>query len=141
MGESLGSHPTEKKTYSEIFYEWFPFYLSIGMSSAEYWEGDPSLPQYYRKAFKMRQEQENRNAWLHGLYVYDATISALTHLNTDKSKHKAYAEKPYSFTPEAVEKDKEQKVVEEQAKAEVWMRQWASATRKMFKDKKTQAEA
>ena len=121
--------------YSEIFDECFSFYLSIGMSSAEYWDGDADLPRYFREAFKMRQERENEKAWLHGMYVYDATISALTHLSPNKSSHKNYAPKPYSFTPEENEEERKQKVVEAEAQAEVWMKSWVSATQKMFKEK------
>lgn len=119
-----------RKSYSQIFDECFPFYLSIGMSSAEYWDGDNSLPRYFRKAFKMRQENVNHEAWLHGLYVYDAVTSAMSHLSKNKSDQKRYADKPYDFTPK-----KEEKVEEAQAQAEVWLKSWVSATQKMFKNK------
>ena len=52
--------PTLEKTNTEVFEECFPYYLAIGMSSAEYWEGDPSLARYYRKAhhrFDTKQKQ------------------------------------------------------------------------------------
>lgn len=133
MGDELtDASPRRQRKFSEIFDEQFPFYLSIGMSSAEYWEGDPSLPRYFRKAFKMRQERENEQAWLHGLYVYDATISALTHLSKDKKDHKSYALKPYSFDPEEQAEEQEAQVEEAQAQAEVWMKSWAAATQKQF---------
>ena len=133
MGENVSdSPPRKRRKYSEVFDECFPLYLSIGMSSREYWEGDALLPRYFRRAFKLRQERENEQAWLHGLYVYDATISALTHLSKDKKDHKSYAVKPYSFTPEEVEEEREEKVAEAQAQAEVWMKAWATATQKQF---------
>lgn len=105
------------------------------MSPAEYWDGDNDLPKYYRKAYMMKQEQKNHDAWLHGLYVYDAVISAMTHLNPNKSSHKNYTAKPYSFTREDIEREKEQKVAEAEAQAEVWMKSWVSATQGMFKSK------
>lgn len=120
-----------RKKYSEIFEELCPFYMSIGMSYAEYWDGDSDIPKYSREAFKMRQENVNHEAWLHGLYVYDAVMSAMSHMNDNKSKHKNYAERPYDFTP----KKQEVKVEEAQAQAEVWLKSWVSATQKMFKDK------
>jgi hypothetical protein len=123
------------QSYSQIFEECFPFYLSIGMSSAEYWDGDNELPRYYRKAYKMKQEQMNHEAWLNGLYVYDAVVSAMTHLNQNKSSHKSYAPEPYSFTKEDIERENEQKVAEAEARAEVWMKSWVSATQGMFKNK------
>lgn len=133
MGDELtDASPRKPRKLAEIFDEQFPFYLSIGMSSAEYWEGDPLLPRYFRKAFKMRQERENEKAWLHGLYVYDATVSAMTHLSQNKSDHKSYASKPYSFGPEELEEEEERKVEEAQAQAEVWMKSWAAATQKQF---------
>lgn len=119
-----------RKSYSQIFDECFPFYLSIGMSSAEYWDGDNSLPRYFRKAFEMRQENVNHEAWLYGLYVYDAVTSAMSRLSKNKSDHKCYADKPYDFTPK-----KEENVEEAQAQAEVWLKSWVSATQKMFKNK------
>lgn len=134
MGNDLTeAGPRESQNNSEVFDELFPFYLSIGMSSAEYWEGDSLLPRYFRKAFQMRQDRENERAWLHGLYVYDATISAMTHLNQDKKNHRTYASKPYSFGSDDIEQQKEEKVIEAQAQAEVWMKSWASATQKQFK--------
>lgn len=133
MGDELtDASPRTIRKFSEIFEEQFPFYLSIGMSSAEYWEGDPSLPRYFRKAFKMRQQRENEQAWLHGLYVYDATISALTHLSKDKKDHKSYTHKPYSFDLEEQEEEEAAKVEEAQTQAEVWMKAWVSATQKQF---------
>ena len=133
MGDEL-TEPAPRKIgkYSEIFDECFPYYLSIGMSYAEYWEGDADLPQYYRKAVKMRQTRDNEQAWMHGLYVYDAVMSALTHLSPKQSSHKDYATKPYSFGEKEIEQEREEKVVEAQAQAEVWMKSWASATQKMF---------
>lgn len=123
------------QSYSQIFEECCPFYLSIGMSSAEYWDGDNDLPRYFRKAYKMKQEQMNREAWMHGLYVYDAVVSAMSHLNQNKSSHKNYASEPYSFTKEDIARDNERKVEEAEARAEVWMKSWVSATQGMFKNK------
>lgn len=100
------------------------------MSSEEYWEGDISLPRYFLKAYKMRQEQTNYDAWLHGLYVYDAVTSAMTRLSDKKSQHKDYASKPYSF--EKTEETEEQEKELAEAQAEVWMRSWAMATQRHF---------
>ena len=69
---------------------------------------------------------------MHGLYVYDAVVSAMSHLNQNKSSHKNYASEPYSFTKEDIERENEQKVVEAEARAEVWMKSWVSATEGMF---------
>lgn len=42
------------------------------MSYSEFWEGDVSLPKFYRKAYELRYEREmeqtNFTAWLQGFY-------------------------------------------------------------------------
>ena len=124
MGGELLSPPT--KSQSEIFDECFPFYLAIGMSYAEYWTGDASLVRYYRKAYKIKQEQENNNAWLQGLYIYDAISTALHNALRGMSKHsppaKDYAKQPYElFKKEKTEAEKAREIEIEQEKAAAWM--------------------
>lgn len=126
MGGELLSPPTKAKTYGEIFDECFPFYLAIGMSYAEYWEGDSSLARYFRKAYKIKQEQENNNAWLQGLYFYDAASTALHNalrgFNKTPPPAKNYADKPYElFKKEKTEAEKAKEVEIEQEKAAAWM--------------------
>ena len=124
--ELLSSQPTQTKTYSEIFDDCFPFYLAIGMSYAEYWEGDSSLTRYFRKAYKIKQEQDNNNAWWQGLYFYDAISTALHNamrgMGKSKPPAKDYAKQPYElFKKEKTEAEKAKDVQVEQEKAAAWM--------------------
>lgn len=126
MGGELLSQPTQTKTFSEIFDECFPFYLAIGMSYAEYWEGDSSLTRYFRKAYKIKQEQDNNNAWLQGLYFYDAISTALHNamrgMGKSKPPAKDYTKQPYDlFKKEKTEAEKAKEVDIEQQKAAAWM--------------------
>lgn len=122
MGSEFLNAPTQRKTDSQIFDECCPFYLAIGMSYAEYWEGDSSLARYYRKAYKIKQDEANHNAWLQGLYVYDAISTALHNALRGKGKKaEKYAEKPYQFQREKTEAEKAKEVEIEQEKAMLWM--------------------
>jgi hypothetical protein len=120
------ANPTQSKTNTEIFEECFPFYLAIGMSSAEYWEGDPSLTRYYRKAYRIKQDEINNNAWLQGLYIYDAVSTALHNalrgMGKQKPPAKDYAKQPYDFHNKVkTEAEKAKEVEIEQEKAAAWM--------------------
>ena len=126
MGSELLDSPTQKKTYSQIFEESFPFYLAIGMSYAEYWVGDPMLTQYYRKAYHIKREEINNNAWLQGLYIYDAVSTALHNalrgMGENKSPAKDYANQPYDlYKKNKTEQEKAKEVEIEQEKAAAWM--------------------
>ena len=118
-----GTATTQDKSYTEIFENSFPFYLAIGMSSAEYWTGDPSLVRYFRKAYKIRQEEINNNAWLQGLYIYDAVSTAVHNaLRGKNSTAKEYAKQPYNFeNKEKSEYEKAKEVEIEKQKAVAWM--------------------
>ena len=131
LTEETADH-IQDKTYGEIFEEKCPFYLAIGMSSAEYWEGDPSLARYYRKAYKIRQEEINNNAWLQGMYIYDAMSTALYNaLRGKNSKAKVYAQQPYDFAnKEKSEFEKAKEVEIEQEKAVAWMENFVRINKK-----------
>ena len=88
-------------TYTEKFYEQFPFYLSIGMSEEQYWDRDPTLAKYYRKADAIRTERMNQEKWLQGLYIYEAIcdVSPVLHAFAKKgSKPRPYTAEPYPLT-------------------------------------------
>ena len=120
------------KRFTETFEECFPFYLAIGMSSAEYWEGDPSLTRYFRKAYKIKQDENNRNAWLQGVYIYDAVSTAIYNaLRGKNTKVAEYAKQPYNFgNKEKSELEKAKEVEAEQAKAAVWMENFVKINQK-----------
>lgn len=121
LNEESTSRPLEK--LSTAFCEYFPFYLSIGMTYAEYWEGDCSLTQYYRKAFEIKQERENQNFWLQGLYIYDAVSTVVGNVWCRKKGEEAssYPKVPYAVSKEAKERKREIEEKEEKMKARVWM--------------------
>lgn len=131
MGCELLSTPTPK-TDTEVFEENFPFYLAIGMSPAEYWTGDSTLVRYYRRAYLIRQENENNNAWLHGLYVYDAISTALSNALRGKGvAMKNYAKQPYDFKNRVKsEAEKAHEVEVEQQKAAAWMENFVRVNQK-----------
>ena len=123
MGGELLTPPTQPKSNLEILEECCSFYLAIGMSYAEYWEGDPSLARYYRKAYQIKQEEINNNAWLQGLYIYDAVSTAMHNaLRDKKTRIREYAKQPYDFkNREKTEAEKAKEVAIEQQKAAAWM--------------------
>jgi len=101
------------KTYTEYFYEVFPFYLSIGMTADEFWNQDCMLTKYYRKAHDIRQNRKNEELWLQGLYVYEALcdVSPLLHAFAKQgTKAHPYPTEPYART------EKETKLREAKAK-------------------------
>lgn len=98
------------KSFTEIFYEAFPFYLSIGMTYDLYWNGDCALVKYYRKAFEMQLERENYranyNAWLQGAYIYDAlcAVSPILQAFAKRgTKPTPYHKEPYPMKKEMAE--------------------------------------
>ena len=128
---------TQVKTNTEIFEECFPFYLAIGMSFAEYWDGDPKLAQYYRKAYQIKQEEINNTAWLQGLYVYDAISTALHNAFRGMGKFKPpardYAKQPYNFGNKVKsEAEKAKEVQVEQEKAVAWMENFVRINQKKY---------
>lgn len=98
-------------TYTEKFYELFPYYLAIGMTYEQYWNGDCTLPKYYRKADEIRKERLNEEKWLQGLYFYEALcdVSPILHAYAKKgTKPQQYSEKPYALTETQRKREEEE---------------------------------
>ena len=88
----------------------------MGMTYKQFWEMDCTLVVAYRKAYKIRQEQQNQSAWLHGLYIWKALQSAAIFVNGFVPKGaviEPYWAKPYEFAQEkkkTVQESNQQKI-------------------------------
>ena len=122
-------------TYTEQFYEMFPYYLSIGMTAEQFWDGDPHLAKYYRKADEIRTERRNQELWLQGIYIYEALcdVSPLLHAMAKKgTKPHPYSAQPYSISEKQrkrEEEDRERKVAD---KGRMLMERLMSQNNKRF---------
>ena len=119
-GENYAS--TSPFPYTEIFYKQFPYYLSIGMTEEQYWDRDCLLVKYYREAEELRNEKQNQQAWLQGMYVYDALnrVAPILHAFAKKgTKAQPYVEQAYPITKRSAKEAEENK---EKAKAQKGMR-------------------
>lgn len=123
-GEFLDDSPV---TYSEIFDAHEPFYISIGMTPGEYWNGEAQLTKKYRKAYELERERENHKLWLQGLYIYEALIDA-SPLYHDFMKGKPeplpYSKEPYPLTDkearERAEREERIRIEKQKAMVEAW---------------------
>lgn len=121
MERSLNGEEQPKKqlTITEYFNEAFAIYLSYGMSYEEFWEKESWLVKAYRKAKKIKNEEANYLAWLHGVYVLEALQSGIpVVLNGIAKEHiqlPKFPEKPLDF--EAQTKEQREKKQMELQKA------------------------
>ena len=122
-------------SYTKTFYDQFPYYLSVGMSPEQYWDGDPMLAKYYRKADELKRKRRNEELWLQGLYIYEALCDVSPVLNAfakKGTKPRPYADHPYALNNH--DREEEQKIREKQAreKARQYMEAKMAAINKRF---------
>jgi hypothetical protein len=121
--------------YTKIFERLCPYYMSIGMTYDEYWNGANELPRMYRKAEELRMEKVNYEAWLQGFYIYEAFCNAspLFHAFAKKgTKPIPYPERPHAITEEEKERDEvmEEKKMMEKGKAIIKAKMMAQMAKK-----------
>lgn len=124
--------------YTKIFNEQFPFYLSVGMTAEQYWEGDCELVKYYREAEQLKLEKENTKLWLQGMYIYNAIGSLAPILNPavkKGTKVKPYMEEPLPLTNRAKKVKEKEKQKSAQQKGIAFMQQLMLQNNKRFKGK------
>lgn len=101
---------TKPKSVVEIFDDQCAYYISIGMTYAEYWDGDAQMPRFYRRAEEMRRRRENFNAWLQGAYVYEAIRDLAPSINPlTKAKPKPYRDVVIPILPSEQREHEERK--------------------------------
>lgn len=125
-------------TYTDKFNELFPYYLSIGMTYEQYWDGDCTLVKYYRKAEELRNEKRNQELWLQGMYVYEAIcdVAPILHAFAKKgTKPTPYSEKPYPLNAEQSARDEEEKQRRLTEKGKRFMEAMATSINKKFEGK------
>lgn len=114
-GGQLG--PSAFSTIGEMFEHECGWYLHLGMTPDEYWDGDCCAVKWYREKYLYDQEQRNFELWLQGKYVYDAMLYASPMLKpfVKDSTPQPYMEKPYPITPkeqQAQERAKKRQAME-----------------------------
>ena len=125
-------------SYTTKFYEVFPFYLAIGMTPEQYWDGDPSLAKYYRKSDEIVRERKNQELWLQGMYIYEALcdVAPIFHAFAKKgTKAVPYPDHPYSITSKDREREKMLQEERDRKKAKRYMEAQMEILNKRFDSK------
>lgn len=123
-------------SYTKTFYDQFPYYLSIGMTPEQYWDGDPALAKYYRKSDEIKCKRRNEELWLQGLYIYEALCDVSPVLNAfakKGTKPRPYAERPYALNNHDREEEQKIRAKQEREKARRYMEAKMAAINKRFK--------
>ena len=82
------------------------------MTYEQFWDMDCTLVRDYRKAEEIRSSRKNQEAWLQGMYFYEALCDVAPVLRAFTKKgtkpHK-YSSQPYSLTEKERKEDAERK--------------------------------
>lgn len=124
--------------YTDIFNSKFPYYLLIGMTEEQYWDRDCCLVKFYREAEDLREERVNQEAWLQGMYVYDAIarIAPILHAFAKKgTKAQPYVEEAYPINKKTMDKAKVKKEKVKSNKGLQYMQAYMVKNNKRFEQK------
>lgn len=129
-------------SYSEKFEELCGYYLSLGMTYEEYWEGDPAMTRYYRDKYRCEMDQRNTELWLMGVYIYEALMDVAPLLNLFDKHRKAlpYRTEPYPLTKTAEEKRKDREEKQKMKNGLDLMNAWMTNANAKFKKKQEQTD-
>ena len=119
-----GNEGLTLQSYTDVFEQLCPYYMSIGMSYDDFWNGDVDMVKAYRKANELCDRRRNQELWLQGRYFYDALCAAspLYRFSMKKGiiKPEPYTSEPYPITEAELceREEREARAKEERLKAE-----------------------
>lgn len=137
----IGSSSEKRKpipSFSEAFEKACPEYLAMGMTYAEFWDGDVEIAKFIRGAYQKRVDEQNYMLWLQGLYIYDALTAVMPPLSI-KSKIKEirpYRDKPFPITKATEMHAQEEKQKSQFEKNLMFMQRFRVAHNDAMKDEK-----
>lgn len=141
----LQSKKVEHLFLTEEFNKYCPFFISIGMSYEQFWEGDPTMTKDYLKAYNQKQKREAEKMkwmmWEQGLYVYEAICdtSPILRAFSKATKPLPYPKEPYGLEKTQQEKNPEIEQLKEQRdmyRTQIFFQNWANAQKEHFRNKK-----
>ncbi len=125
-------------SFTKIYHEALPYYITIGMPTDEFWNGEPELVKVYAEAYELKRRRDAEDMWMQGVYFYEALIRVAPLLNgfVKNPKAEPYTPEPYPITPKSLEeytrrKDEERK----QRELEQWQA-WAEMVKAKMQAKK-----
>ena len=105
------------------------------MSAEQYWDGDPALTKYYRKADELNRQRRNEELWLQGMYIYEALCAVSPVMNAFASKGtkpRPYTDHPYALTKREREFERKMREKREREKARRYMEAKMAEINKRF---------
>ena len=111
---------------SEIFWEAYPAYLTMGMSSDEYWNGDARACRAYRKKREEEIKLEDERLWRQGAYIYNALICVAPYFNSIKPQKPQEYIKPFTHIQQEIQRKEaeERQVIRGMAAFQAWAEQF-----------------
>ena len=105
------------------------------MTEEQFWDSDPYLAKYYRKADELRNERKNQELWLQGMYIYEALcdVSPILHSFAKRgTKPHPYPDKPYAISEKQHKRDVEEQERKTAAKGKMMMEMFMKQHNKQF---------
>lgn len=114
--------------------------MAMGMTYDEYWDGEVQMHKQVRKAYRIKQEHADYQAWLNGMYVCEAIATCFS----GKKKAHKYPSEPYSTKQREEQERHREQVRKERAAADVrfnaYMTAWMSMVNKSMKGKEMKSK-
>ena len=102
--------------------------MAMGMSYEQYWDGDTKAHRAFREAKRLQLVEQNRMAWVQGMYVYEAIANLSPALKAfSKGKAKPYPKEPYDLFEDEHKKREERKQRERYERMKEKVGQFAKA--------------
>lgn len=137
MGGAGGKNAAPPLSLLAVFERACPYYLAMGMTYDQYWNGDTSAHKAFRKAKRMQIIEQNKMAWIQGMYVYEAIANLAPALKAfAKGKAKPYPKDPYDLFEDEHRKAEERKQRERYEKMREKVSQFAQAWNKKQQESK-----
>ena len=120
-----------------VFENACPYYMEMGMTYEQFWDGDVSAHKAFREAKRLRTIETNRTLWLQGLYIYEALLDVGQYTKAfSKAKPRPYRDAPIDL----FEKERKEREEREQRERYFRMKEKMELFAKRLNEKRHESE-
>lgn len=98
----------EKLSPSKLFEKVCPYYMSIGVSYHDFWDGEFDICKYARKADEINQGNKNREQWWQAVYIFRMMLDAspaFNAFNSGNTNITLSVDRPFPITQKEIDEN------------------------------------
>lgn len=130
------SSKNKSRKFTDVFEELCPYFMSIGVSYDDFWNGEFEITKFALKADEYTQRRKNSEFWLNSIYIFRAILDAAPAYKEFSNQNETISysvKEPFPLSKKEIEKQAEKEKEEKMNRIKDYMISFAKQNNEKYK--------